>query len=158
MTTKTCTKCGRELPATKEYYPRKSESRDGFQSSCKDCQSEYNQRPERKAANRKYQCKHVQCPGVKEANRERRLARKFGLTVSQYEGLAAAQGGICPITLEPFDLAGMNGKRPHVDHDHETGAVRGILSDRANVAIGMLHDDPAALRRAADYLESRHRR
>ncbi|MFI5397590.1 MAG: endonuclease domain-containing protein [Candidatus Binatia bacterium] len=41
-----------------------------------------------------------------------------------------------------------------LDHDHKTGAFRGWLCNACNRALGMLKDDPAILRRAADYIES----
>ena len=40
-----------------------------------------------------------------------------------------------------------------VDHCHETKAVRGLLCTDCNMAIGLLRDDPALLRAAADYLD-----
>jgi predicted nucleic acid-binding Zn ribbon protein len=42
---------------------------------------------------------------------------------------------------------------PHVDHDHDTSVVRGILCYGCNHGIGNFHENPAALRAAADYLE-----
>jgi len=40
--TKICTNCGRELPATSEYFRKAKTTRDGFQSKCKDCIQEWN--------------------------------------------------------------------------------------------------------------------
>lgn len=40
----------------------------------------------------------------------------------------------------------------HIDHDHATGAVRGMLCSGCNSGMGRLGDDPTSLRRAADYL------
>ncbi|MFC7715876.1 endonuclease domain-containing protein [Nonomuraea recticatena] len=40
-----------------------------------------------------------------------------------------------------------------VDHDHETGAVRGLLCSPRKIGIGWFRDDPARLRRAAQYGE-----
>ena len=42
----------------------------------------------------------------------------------------------------------------HIDHDHDTGQVRGMLCFRCNAALGQLDDSPDRLRRAADYLEA----
>lgn len=44
----------------------------------------------------------------------------------------------------------------HIDHDHETGAVRALLCFKCNSMLGSAGDDPARLRAAADYIE-RHR-
>ncbi len=40
----------------------------------------------------------------------------------------------------------------HVDHNHKTGEVRGMLCNRHNLAIGLFNDDPNLLRRAIQYL------
>lgn len=77
------------------------------------------------------------------------LKRKYGLTAVQFEDLLIIQGNRCAICR-----AEANGRTWHVDHCHKTGRVRGILCDTCNRAIGNLHDDPALLRRAANYLET----
>jgi endogenous inhibitor of DNA gyrase (YacG/DUF329 family) len=76
--------------------------------------------------------------------------RKYGLTVEQVERMHLAGCTICGTT----DWRGKH-ERGHVDHDHETGVVRGLLCSRCNVGIGMFGDDPARMRRAADYIEGR---
>ena len=43
-------------------------------------------------------------------------------------------------------------QRPHIDHDHETGEVRGVLCHNCNLAIGHLKDDPELVARALAYL------
>ena len=42
--TKVCTKCGKEFPATSEYFRRNSKCKDGLGSQCKQCQREYNKK------------------------------------------------------------------------------------------------------------------
>lgn len=42
-----------------------------------------------------------------------------------------------------------------IDHDHNTNEVRGLLCHGCNAAIGLMVDNPARLRAAAEYLERR---
>jgi hypothetical protein len=65
--------------------------------------------------------------------------------------MLAAQDERCAICRSP-DWPGKD-SRPHVDHDHETGRVRGLLCGLCNNGLGQFKDDPARLRAAADYLE-----
>ncbi len=83
------------------------------------------------------------------ATRQRKYRlRQYGLTIEDYEGLFDAQGGVCAICLTPP----FEGKALVVDHDHETGAVRGLLHHTCNTAIGLLDDSPEIVARAAAYL------
>jgi hypothetical protein len=89
---------------------------------------------------------------ILEKQRQKRLtgeerAAVHGLTVDQYQAMVKEQGGLCAI-------CGGAMKRICIDHDHETGAVRGLLCHNCNVALGHLRDSPALLRAAADYVES----
>lgn len=44
-----------------------------------------------------------------------------------------------------------NTKRLHIDHDHETGAVRGMLCSGCNTSLGQLREDVARIRGLAEY-------
>ena len=77
--------------------------------------------------------------------------RKYGLSAAEFEVLAAAQNGACAICAKVYESAKL-----HVDHDHDSGKVRALLCGSCNRAIGMLKDDPALCRAAADYL-TKHR-
>ncbi|HEX7276621.1 MAG TPA: endonuclease VII domain-containing protein [Acidimicrobiales bacterium] len=89
-------------------------------------------------------------PEVKRADRAGYLQRKYGITIEQYDQMLAAQGGGCAICgREPRPDISL-----HLDHDHESGQVRGILCFRCNNALGDLDDDVSLLRAAVCYLES----
>lgn len=79
--------------------------------------------------------------------------RRRGLTVADYERMLAAQRGRCAICRRQ-DPRG-NG-RWHIDHDHVTGQVRGLLCSNCNLALGYLGDDPDVIRAAATYV-AKHR-
>lgn len=64
--------------------------------------------------------------------------------------MVADQGGRCAICAgSPVGP----GRRLHVDHDHATGRVRALLCSSCNTAVGLMQDDSARLRAAADYLD-----
>ena len=73
------------------------------------------------------------------------LKKKYGLTVDQFNEIVASQNGTCPI-------CGKKPKKFHVDHDHATGAVRGLLCLKCNSGMGVLGDDVAILVKAIKYL------
>jgi hypothetical protein len=71
----------------------------------------------------------------------------YGLSLEEFNALAAAQNGRCAICFEV-----PTGRGFHVDHCHLTGRIRGLLCRGCNLALGQMKDDPARLVRAADYL------
>lgn len=71
----------------------------------------------------------------------------YGLTIEEIEAMAADGCMICGT----FDWRGRH-DRPHVDHDHKTGKVRGVLCSECNYGLGKFKDDPALLKAAIDYL------
>jgi hypothetical protein len=62
------------------------------------------------------------------------------------EWMILQQRGVCAICRTRKAL--------HVDHDHATGRVRGILCFNCNRGIGKFGDDPALLRNAIAYIEN----
>lgn len=84
--------------------------------------------------------------------------KRYGVTLDWFESKLAEQNGRCIVCGAMPDPGGVKAAaRLHVDHDHETGAVRDLLCNRCNQGLGYFRDDPALLRAAADYIE-RHRR
>ena len=82
---------------------------------------------------------------------ERGLKQKYGLTVEQRDQMIAGQDGRCLVCGTLFGLLKAN--RPHVDHDHATGRVRGVLCVGCNTMLGKAADSAKLLRKAAKYLE-----
>lgn len=86
----------------------------------------------------------------------RSLGRKYGITVERLDEMMIEQNGLCAVCEGPSTKIHHGSQKVMdlcVDHDHETGKVRGLLCDRCNRAIGLLQDSAANLRRAAAYLE-----
>jgi hypothetical protein len=76
------------------------------------------------------------------------LRRKFGITVDQYDAMHAAQSGQCAICGRPERMLA---KRLAVDHDHDTGVIRGLLCGPCNVVVGYL-ENPSWSEKARAYL------
>jgi hypothetical protein len=77
------------------------------------------------------------------------LARR-GLTLEQWEIMLSEQGGRCAIC--GTDKPGGIGEKLNVDHDHGTGAVRGLLCHLCNRMLGHAKDDVRILEAAIAYL------
>ena len=87
----------------------------------------------------------------KQANHERMVMKTYGLEAGEYAKLYTEQGGVCAICRRATGKT----KRLAVDHDHDTGRVRGLLCGPCNKLVGYLRNSPEAFRRGADYLERR---
>ncbi len=75
--------------------------------------------------------------------------RARGLSVAGYDAMLAAQGGKCAICRQaPSDRY----KKLTVDHDHSTGAVRGLLCQTCNKGLGLFFDCPTRLIAASNYI------
>ncbi len=70
--------------------------------------------------------------------RNGQLRRRYGISLWHYHQMLEDQQGTCAVckTPPPADRALV------VDHDHTTGAVRALLCDRCNRALGFLRDCP----------------
>jgi hypothetical protein len=83
-------------------------------------------------------------------NRANQMKRDYGLSPEGYYLLFVYQLGSCAICCKEVDFLGQH---THIDHDHKTGKVRGILCNLCNHLIGESLESPVILRRAIDYLE-----
>ena len=87
--------------------------------------------------------------------KDRRLRDAFNLTLDEWNKIWEYQGKACFICERPIEPP----RKPHTDHDHKTGIVRGILCSQCNRALGKAQDPRWAwtikcFRRAAMYLEN----
>ena len=146
--TKFCNGCGECKPRT-EFYPL-THCGLAVQSRCKVCSRKIHD--SWRERNRERCRQYSKAWAEQNADRvlEGKLKRDFGLTLAEYRIMMSTQGGLCLICKKP-DAS----RRLSVDHDHATGRIRGLLCHTGNQGVGYFHDNPAALRRAADYLEAR---
>jgi hypothetical protein len=134
---KTCTKCKETKPYS-EFSINRS-NKDGYQTQCKACRRDHGRKY---YSNNKVSIKALRTP---EKRREWNLRHKYGITVDEYNKMLEDQDGKCRICNTPLE-------KPMVDHNHETGEVRGLLCGNCNSMIGMARDDINILARAILYL------
>ena len=138
MPDKYCPKCKSFRPRT-HFFKDKTKP-DGLQTWCKSC-------------NAAYQAAYRAAHNADNAAYKRR--RRYGLTPEQYQTMLAVQGSACAICRRPFDLTIGTPNSPHIDHDHDTGALRGLLCGSCNRAIGFLQDSPNLTWAATQYLDKK---
>lgn len=112
-----------------DAFPRNRATRDGIAVYCKPC---HNARAKESRER------------LHGGSRHYHLVRRYGVTAEQVDALIAQQQGLCAICGE--------GPAEHVDHDHATGAVRGIRCFRCNAGLGSFRDNPEWLGKAIEYL------
>jgi hypothetical protein len=141
---RTCSVCQVEKPLDGFWPDRRRKS--GLMARCKECSKA--QATAYRASKPDY---HKEAYAkTKDQTRERHLKRKYGVTLADYDRMLADQGGCCAICLAP-EAKQFKGVF-HVDHDHATGAVRGLLCRGCNHMLGVVGDDPKILERAIRYL------
>jgi hypothetical protein len=86
-------------------------------------------------------------------NRDKDFRKKYGIDFAEYQRMLIAQKGVCAICEQP-ETKLQNGsiRMLSVDHNHKTGAVRGLLCANCNMAIGYACDDVSILQKAIGYL------
>jgi hypothetical protein len=99
-------------------------------------------------------CRGSQPSASTEAARRGKLKHRYRITQPQYDALLVRQGGMCAICGRPQAARAISA-RLYVDHDHETGEVRGLLCLHCNAMLGCANDDPEVLLAAIVYLRER---
>src|SRR5262245_21672457 len=124
---KVCTKCGREKPL--EEYARNRASRDGYGPECLVCKRK------RSAG---YYARWT--PEQRLKHRGRVLKARYGITLEDLTKMYERQEGCCAICARPGKLPATEskGRRDnvlHVEHDHKTGKVRGLVCVGCNLIL-----------------------
>lgn len=174
-TTQRCSKC-HELKSLSEFSHHCHQS-SGYRSECKACQLKRNQKwrkdnPDRYRAildrghlKRKSdpvtRAKHAagikvwrKTPSGQRSMLDNRLRHDYGITLEEYNRLIDKQNGLCAICGNPPKGGSPTNQRLHVDHDHTTGKVRGLLCKNCNTAIGFLGEDLSRIEASIRYLKS----
>jgi hypothetical protein len=133
---KACRLCHESKPLAE--FGKNPRRKSGIQNECRECMRTYQR-----------EWKRVHADG----NRDAKLRKKYGLTLKQYKAMLADQDDKCLICGEPFN-PDVRWLMACVDHDHETGKVRGILHMNCNAALGLLGDSPEYCEAAAAYLRA----
>lgn len=116
---------------------------------CKECDPEGRRRPAPHPGPRCATHHRERKQAVRDSQHARHIASTYGgLTADEYEKMYDLQGRACAICVRATGKT----RRLAVDHDHETGLVRGLLCKPCNRMLGHGRDDPDFFGRAADYL------
>lgn len=84
-----------------------------------------------------------------------KLRTQFGITLDEFHALDSSQGYACAICRVLWsDISSSKHRRPHIDHCHKTGKVRGLLCNGCNIALGLFRDSHEVAFLAAVYLKA----
>jgi len=139
---KKCNKCG-EIKNLSDFASDRSRE-DGKSYYCKTCDNKkvrnyYHRNKERIIRKRKENPDY---------ERDKQYKSRYGITVIEYENILSCQNGVCAVCGKPPDK-----RRLCIDHDHKTGAVRGLLCRECNTSLGNTNDDIGILQKLINYLE-----
>lgn len=88
-------------------------------------------------------------PDWNDIQRNYKYIKNYNITLDTYNNILKNQNGCCAICGMP---EWASKKKLHVDHDHESGTIRGILCAGCNLGIGMFKHDPDLLIKALNYV------
>lgn len=93
--------------------------------------------------------RNVNSPAWNDRQRNYKYKSNYGINIEIYNELFNKQNGCCAICKKhQIEFK----KHLHVDHDHITGKVRGLLCHNCNLAIGRLQDSPVIIASALEYV------
>jgi hypothetical protein len=133
----------------KEIANFKKKSERYYESRCTECFNEY-----------------VRGRYDYDRERDKQLRQNYGITLAEYNVLYEAQNGVCAACKMPETRRAGRRKKIedaapditpmlHVDHDHVTGKIRGLLCLECNTALGSLHDNIERIKSLLSYAEEK---
>jgi len=148
---KCCRTCVEYKPL--EHFSKDATKKDGKNTQCKSCYSEYHGanhariNARRKALHVRYsERSKAYSKEWAKANPEKvknKSLAKYGLDLDGFNCLVELQHGLCKICECELII----GKHSHVDHDHDTGEVRGILCQNCNTKLGWYEKHTGSIHR-----------
>jgi hypothetical protein len=123
-----CFRCQQIKPL--EDFSKSRVKKGGLQERCKVCCKE-----------------HYHSTGYAVRQRELDLKKKYNITPKVYTDMVLIQGSCCAVCKT-------SSLKLHVDHNHTTGKVRGLLCSNCNRGIGLLKDNTQILLNAAEYINN----
>lgn len=133
--TKKCTKCG-ESREFSEFHKRTAGAL-GLDSWCKGCK-------------RVYRRQYFLANKENEVVRSRQKAWKYQGIALEYSDYLKE----CLMRQNKCDICTKEIKVMHVDHNHQTGKIRGFLCGSCNKGLGLFQDSPHLCKKASAYLET----
>ena len=133
-----CRKCGQEKPLVAFHKDRARPN--GYRNMCKSCYSDFHA---------KYYEENTE--KVKSRNRRIWIERIYGKSLEEIENIKQEQQNCCALCGDLLDEK--DNQKVHIDHDHKTGKVRGILCRWCNTGLGQFRDSIERLGKAIAYLQ-----
>ncbi len=146
--TRVCPRCKRRKLLTK--FNRNKNYKNGYSSWCRDCN---------KKACKLYYINNRErllekCREWNRKNKEKKhfqsIKRQYGVSMGRYKKIFNAQKGKCALCGKSQVACT---RRLHIDHNHKTGEIRGLLCHGCNTGLGSFNDDISLLKKAISYLQ-----
>ena len=152
---KKCSRCKETKPYSE--FHKNSTTRDGYSYHCGACRCEYYREKNNTDQHRtRARTKYANSPEMQLKAKKNWLRSRFGIEYEDYMEMIERQDNKCAICGREENRKWRNkiSRELAVDHDHESGKVRGLLCASCNTAIGLMQDDVTLLAKAIDYLQS----
>lgn len=119
--------------------------------ACKHCKQDFQPPPRVERGRHPVFCSaDCRAAQLKQQRQLKQLQKLYAITPEELKELYEIQNGKCAICPTRLTLGT---KKTHIDHDHATNQVRGLLCLHCNMGLGHFKDNPTLLARAVAYLE-----